>query len=118
MYKVKHSRKLKKFKKAICAIFDNLAEEFVSTSIGETRFYMNFPRANETSCNVFGHHFRFPCSELLGTSPTHKNKEKSLVLNNKVVPSPATAPKFDRRKACTNISKGVWVDVTAFVILL
>jgi len=56
-------------------------------------------------------------SELLGTSPTHKNKEKSLVLNNKVVPSPATAPKFDRQKARTNISKGVWVDVTTFAIL-
>ena len=26
-------------------------------------------------------------SELLGTSPTHNNKEKSLVLNNKAVPS-------------------------------
>ena len=25
--------------------------------------------------------------ELLGTSPAHKNKEESLVLNNKVVPS-------------------------------
>jgi len=36
------------------------AEEFVSTLIGETRFYMNFSRANESSCNVFGHHFRFP----------------------------------------------------------
>ena len=46
-----------------------------------------------------------------------KNKEKSLVLNNKVVPSPATAPKFDRQKACTNISKEMWVDVTAFAIL-
>ena len=37
-------------------------------------------------------------SKLLGTSPTHKNKEKSLVLNNKAVPSPVTAPKFDRQK--------------------
>ena len=47
-----------------------------------------------------------PCeSELLGTSPTHKNKEKSLVLNNKAVFSPATAPKFDRQKASTRISK-------------
>ena len=44
-------------------------------------------------------------SELLGTSPTHKNKEKSLVLNNKAVPFPATAPKFDRQKASTIISK-------------
>ena len=44
-------------------------------------------------------------SELLGTSPTHKNKEKSLVLNNKAVPSPATAPKFDRQKASTRISE-------------
>ena len=44
-------------------------------------------------------------SELLGTSPTHKNKEKSLVLNNKAVPSPVTAPKFDRQKASTRISK-------------
>ena len=35
-------------------------------------------------------------SELLGTSPTHKNKEKYLVLNNKVVSSLATVPKFDR----------------------
>ena len=25
-------------------------------------------------------------SKLLGTSPTHKNKEKSLLLNNKVIP--------------------------------
>ena len=57
-------------------------------------------------------------SELLGTSPTHKNKEKSLVLNNKAVPSPATAPKFDRQKASTKIGKEMWVDVTAFVILL
>ena len=56
-------------------------------------------------------------SELLGTSPTHKNKEKSLVLKNKVIPSPATAPKFDRRKASTKISKGMRVDVTAFAIL-
>ena len=30
-------------------------------------------------------------SELLSTSPTHKKKEKSLVLNNEAVPSPATA---------------------------
>ena len=37
-------------------------------------------------------------SELLGTSPTQKEKEKSLVVNNKAVPSPATAPKFDRVK--------------------
>ena len=43
--------------------------------------------------------------ELLGTSPTHKNKEQSLVLNNKVVPSSATAPKFNRQKASTIISK-------------
>ena len=55
--------------------------------------------------------------ELLGTSPTHKNKEQSLVLNNKVVPSPATTPKFDRQKASTRISKRVWVDVTTFAIL-
>jgi len=47
----------------------------------------------------------------------HKNKEKSLVLNNKVVPSPATALKFDRQKASTKISEGMWVDVTAFAIL-
>ena len=78
---------------------------------------MNFSRANESSCNIFGHHFRSRDSELLGTSHTHKNKEKYLVLNNKAVPSPATAPKFDRQKACTNISKGVWVDVTTFAIL-
>ena len=38
-------------------------------------------------------------SELLGTSPTHKNKEQSLVVNNKAVPSPATAPKFDRAES-------------------
>ena len=57
-------------------------------------------------------------SELHGTSPTHKNKEKSLVLNNKAVLSPAMAPKFDGQKVCTNISKGVGVDVTAFAILL
>ena len=44
-------------------------------------------------------------SELLCTSPTHKNKEKSLVLNNKAVLSPATTPKFDRQKASTIISK-------------
>jgi len=44
-------------------------------------------------------------SELLGTSPTHKKKEKSLVLNNKVVPSPETVSKFDRQKASTRISK-------------
>jgi len=43
--------------------------------------------------------------KLLGTSPTYKNKEKSLVLNNKVVPSPATVPKFDQQKASTGISK-------------
>jgi len=55
-------------------------------------------------------------SELLGTSPTHKNKEKSLVLNNKAVSSPTTAPKFDRQNASTRISKGMWVDVTAFAI--
>ena len=36
-------------------------------------------------------------SELLGTSPTLKNKEKSLVLNNKVVPVGPKAfhPSFD-----------------------
>ena len=56
-------------------------------------------------------------SELLGTSPTHKNKEIFLVLNNKAVPSPAMAPKFDRQKASTKIGKGMWVDVTTFVIL-
>jgi len=56
-------------------------------------------------------------SELLGTSPTHKNKEKSLVLNNKAVPSSVTAPKFDRRKASIKISKGMRVDVTTFAIL-
>ena len=56
-------------------------------------------------------------SELLDTSPTYKNKEKSLVLNNKVVPSLATAPKFDRQKVSTKIGKGMWVNVTAFVIL-
>jgi len=62
--------------------------------------------------------FAFRDSELLGTSSTRKNKEKSLVLNNKSVPSPATAQKFDRQKASTKISKGMWVDVTSFVILL
>ena len=44
-------------------------------------------------------------SELLGTSLTHKNKEKSVVLNNKAVPSLATTPKFDRQIASTGISK-------------
>jgi len=44
-------------------------------------------------------------SKLLGTSPTHKNKEQSLVLNNKAVPSLATALKFDQQKASTRISK-------------
>jgi len=44
-------------------------------------------------------------SELLGTSLTHKNKETSLVLNNKAVPSLATSPKFDRQKASRRISK-------------
>jgi len=44
-------------------------------------------------------------SKLLGTSPTHKNKEESLVLNNKAVPSLATVPKFDRQKASRRISK-------------
>jgi len=39
--------------------FDNPAEEFVSTSIGETRFYTNFSKANESSCNILGHHFCF-----------------------------------------------------------
>jgi len=56
-------------------------------------------------------------SYLLGTTPTHKNKEKILVLNNKEVLFLATAPKFDRQKACTKLSKGVMVNVTAFVIL-
>ena len=56
-------------------------------------------------------------SELLDTSPTHKKKEKSLVLNNKAIPSPATASKFDRQKVRTKICKGMWVDVTAFAIL-
>ena len=50
--------------------------------------------------------FVFRDSELLGTSPTHKNKEQSLVLNNKVIPSPATTPKFDRQKASTKIREG------------
>ena len=44
-------------------------------------------------------------SELLGTSPTHKNKEKSLILNNKVVSSLVTTLKFDWQKASTRISK-------------
>jgi len=30
---------------------------------------------------------------------TKENKEQSLVVNNKAVPSPATAPKFDRVKS-------------------
>ena len=50
--------------------------------------------------------FAFRYSELLGTSPTHKNKEQSLVLNNKAVPSPTTAPKFDRVKASTKMREG------------
>ena len=45
-------------------------------------------------------------SELLGTSPTQKEKEQSLVVNNKAVPSPATAPKFDRQKASTKMREG------------
>ena len=61
--------------------------------------------------------FASRASEILGISLTHKNKEKSLVLSNKVVPSPAAAPKFDRQKASTKIGKGRWVDVIAFVIL-
>ena len=44
-------------------------------------------------------------SKLLGTSLTHKNKEKSLVLNNKAVHSSTTAPKFDWQKASIRISK-------------
>ena len=44
-------------------------------------------------------------SELLGTSPTHKNKEKSIMLNNTAVLSPVTALKFDRQKASTKIGK-------------
>ena len=44
-------------------------------------------------------------SKLLSTSTTHKNKEKFLVLNNKVVPSPAMSPKFDPQKGSTRISK-------------
>ena len=56
-------------------------------------------------------------SELLGISPTHKNKEQSLVVNNKAVPSPATAPKFDLQKQVQEYVKRVWVDVTAFAIL-
>ena len=56
-------------------------------------------------------------SELLGISLTHKNKEKSLVLNNKAIPSPATAPKFDRQKSKHKKGKGMWVDVTTFAIL-
>ena len=39
------------------------------------------PRATSLATTFTSHD-----SELLGTSPTHKNKEKSLVLNNKVVP--------------------------------
>ena len=70
------------------------------------------PRATSLATTFASHD-----SKLLGTSPTDKNKEKSLVLNDKVVPSLTMMPKFDRQKACTNISKGVWVDVTAFVIL-
>ena len=59
------------------------------------------PRATSLATSFASHD-----SELLGTSPTHKNKEKSLVLNNKVVPSPATAPKFDRHKASTKMREG------------
>ena len=50
--------------------------------------------------------FAFCDGELLGSSPTHKSKEQSLVVNNKAVPSPATAPKFDRQKASTTIREG------------
>ena len=57
-------------------------------------------------------------SKLLGTSPTYKNKGKFLVLNNKAVPFLAMEVKFDRQKASTRISKGMWVDVTAFAIRL
>ena len=55
--------------------------------------------------------------ELLGSSPTHKNKDQSLVVNNKAVPSPATTPKFDRQKASTRKVEREWVEVTAFAIL-
>jgi len=52
-----------------------------------------------------GNTFASRDNELLSTSPTHMNKEKSLVVNNKDVRSPATTPKFDRQKASTRISK-------------
>ena len=41
MYKVKHSMELKNLESNLAA-FGNPVNEFVSTSIGETRFYTNF----------------------------------------------------------------------------
>ena len=86
--------------------FGNPANEFVNTSIRKTRFYTNFfrgqmnPRAMFLATSVASRD-----RELLGTFPVHKNKEQFLVLNNKAVPSLATAPKFDRQKASTRISE-------------
>ena len=80
---------------------------FVSTSIEKIRFYTISPRANEFFVQWLRPPILLPVIVIsLVTSPTHKNKEESLVVNNKAVPSPATAPKFDRHKASTKIREG------------
>ena len=105
MYKVKHSRELKILRKQFERLSATLQKSLLvlqSEKLVFTRIFwgqMN-PRATSLATT-----FASPDSELLGTSPTHKSKEKSLVLNNKAVPSPATVPKFDRQKASTRIGK-------------
>ena len=108
MYKVKHSRELKNLRKQFEQFLITLQKSllvFQSEKLTFTRIFQGQINPLATSLATT---FAFRDSKLLGTSPIPKNKEKSLVLNNKVVPSPATAPKFDRQKASTRISrKGV-----------
>ena len=101
MYKVKHSRELKILRKQFEQLLATLQKSLLvlqSEKLVFTRIFRGQMNSRATSLATT---FASRDSKLLGTSPTHKNKEKSLVLNNKVVPSPATAPKFDRQKAST-----------------
>jgi len=86
MYKVKHSRELKNLRKQLERFSATLQKSLLvlqSEKLAFTRIFrgqMN-PRAMSLATT-----FASCDSELLGTSPTYKNKEKSLVLNIKSFP--------------------------------
>ena len=102
MHRVKNSRKLKKIQKAniffqrLSATLQTNRLVLQSEKLVFTRIFRGQinPRAMSLATS-----FAFLESELLGTSPTQKEKEQSLVVNNKAVPSPATAPKICKQQA-------------------